>query len=327
MHHRQLRRALHRLVSAAFVASIGSIAWMGCVLPFGNDSSGGSSPTPPSYECTTDAQCASTPSCRRWQCVDHKCQSSDLADGVESPSYVGNEPACKKVVCDGKGGTRTTPDPTNTPPDTPGDCKKESCDASGSITKVNDDTDPPAPTTCLSYTCSGGSAVGSPIHPTTKCSPEGFVCGPKGACDVCPVPDATCSDTGPGSRVEASAHDFAGIGRTDSGGRWFCGAVPSGAAEYYTYYDDGTGFLASFDPYFEVEPQAPTQMCVFFSCPSIACPTGTTSSSSSGHPGCCLDAPAGVFTGAAIPFCDGGRVTIRVTTTSACSGYELHFHD
>jgi hypothetical protein len=33
------------------------------------------------------------------------------------------------------------------------------------------------------------------------------------------------------------------------------------------------------------------------------------------------------FTGMAIDFCDGARVTLKVTATSGCAGYELHFHD
>ena len=134
-------------------------------------------------------------------------------------------------------------------------------------------------------------------------------------------------DPGPGSRAQASAHDFGGIGRTDTGGRDFCGAVPAGQAEYYTYYDDGTGFLAVFDPYFEIRPQVAANMCVYFDCASIACPGGTTVDSLGGHPGCCWDASAGTFTGHRIDFCTGARVTLKVTSTSTCAGYEAHFHD
>ena len=373
---------VQRSIAATFVLSVVSLAWAGCVLPFGSDSSGDGSITP-GGECSTDDQCGSGVSCQVEHCVNRQCQSSPAADGTMASDYTSDEPACEKVVCDGKGGTRNvadptnvptgaavackratcdtsgtveyTPDPSNTPPDEPhdckrdscasdgtityvpdptdlptdskGDCKKPTCDASGTEGSTPDDSDTPPATTCFSYTCSDGAPVGTPINPNTVCSAEGFACGADGSCTTCPTPDATCTSSGPGSRTATSAYDFAGIGRTDSGGRWVCGAVPSGAAEYYTYYDDGTGFLASFDPYFEIEPQAPAQMCVYFDCPSIACPGGTTASSSGGHPGCCLDAPAGVFTGANIGFCDGARVNISVTTTSTCAGYELHFHD
>ena len=370
-----------RLLRSVSAVGVACFVLGGCLLPFGNDNGGGGSP---SSECTSDGQCfGSDNACAPSKCVDHACQTSNLPDGTLEPGSETSAPACKKIVCDGSGSTRTladptnvptggkvackratcdatgnvsyTPDPSNTPPDEPhdckldqcasdgtitykanpadvpvdtkGDCMKDGCDASGTVTKTVDDTDPPPPATCFSYTCSGGSPVGTPINPTKNCSDEGFVCGADGMCDTCPAPDASCSDVGPGSRVATSAHDFGGIGRTDSGGRWFCGAVPSGATEYYTYYDDGTGFLASFDPYFEIEPQASAKMCVFFDCPSVSCPGSTTADTRAGHPGCCLDAAPGAFTGFDMHFCDGARVNIEVTTTSACAGFELHFHD
>ncbi len=368
---------MSRLLSNALAACIvASFTWTGCFFPSGSD--GGPAP-----ECTTDAQCESTQSCRAWRCEQHKCQEHDIADGVEAPDYVGVQPTCQKVVCDGQGGTRTVPDPTavpsttapacqryacdasgtavlepdptntggtsapacqrvtcdsagnaslapdpgNTPPDTPGDCNKAACDASGSVVESPDDGDVPPDSTCFSYSCNSGSAVPTPINPDKNCSSAGYVCGADGSCATCPTPDAACTDPGPGSRSSSSAHDFGGIGRTDSGGRTFCGAVPSGAAEYYTYYDDGTGFLASFDPYFEIRPQSDATMCVYFDCPSISCPSSWTSDTMSGHPGCCLAAAAGAFSGAGISFCDGARVDIKVTSGASCTGYELHFHD
>ena len=106
------------------------------------------------------------------------------------------------------------------------------------------------------------------------------------------------------------------------------GAVPAGASDYYTYYDDQTGFLAVFDPYFEIEPTAPVTMCVYFDCASVTCPSGSTASTSSASKaGCCLSAPANAFTGMPVNFCDGARVAIQVTPVSGCAGYELHFHD
>lgn len=354
-----------------------SFFWSGCLLP---TSSSDSSPPP---ECTTDTDCASTPSCREWRCEAHQCQEHDLADGVAAPDYAGNQPVCQRVVCDGQGETRTEPDPTNThgtstpsckkatcdgsgnvsyepdpsntPADTPhdcqvdqcasdgsitqapdptdlpedhtGDCSKPGCDASGAVTKTPDDSDTPPDSTCFSYTCSGGKPVGTPINPTTNCSSEGYVCGSDGLCSTCPAPDAACTDPGPGSRDASSAHDFGGIGRTDTGGRRFCGAVPNGAAEYYTYYDNETGFLAKFDPYFEIRPQAQATMCVYFDCPSINCPSGWSDDTMSGHPGCCEQAAPGSFSGARIDFCASARVDIKVTTQASCAGYEVHFHD
>ncbi len=368
-----MKRTCSRTLALALVLSF---FWSGCLLP---TSSGNSSPP----ECTTDADCASTPSCRGWRCESHKCREHDLADGVDAPDYVGSSPTCQRVVCDGHGGTRTVPDPTNTnnasempcqratcdssgnvsyqpdpsntPTDTPhdckvdqcaadgtitqapdpsdlpddhaGDCMQPGCDASGTIAETPDDNDPPPDSTCFSYTCSGGKAVASPINPTKNCSSGGFVCGSDGSCSTCPAPDAACDDPAWGTRTPTSAHDFGGIGRTDTGGRQFCGAVPKGEAEYYTYYDNETGLFSVFDPYFEIKPQAPATMCVYFDCSSINCPSGWSQDSLSGHPGCCLKAAAGAYSGARIDFCASARVDIKVTTSATCAGYEVHFHD
>ncbi len=191
------------------------------------------------------------------------------------------------MVCDADGGTSTAPDPTNVP----------------------------APTTCATFSCDNVTPVSTPANPTAQCSDLGFVCGSDGQCATCPAPDASCDEPGVGSRVSTSPHDFQGIGRTDTGGRYLCGAVPSGAASYYTYYDDQTGFLAVFDPDFEISPTAPVTLCAYFDCASVTCPAGSTSSTSSAQqPGCCLNAQPGAFTGMAIDFCDGGRVTLEVTS-------------
>jgi hypothetical protein len=235
---------------------------------------------------------------------------------------------CKKDVCGADGGIAQTPDPTDTPVDVSGDCKKDVCNADGTVGQVPDNMDAPPPSTCFSFTCNNGMANGTPINATMKCDPLGFVCGTDGLCSTCPVPDAACDESGPGSRSSTTAYDFQGIGHCDDGGRYFCGTVPAGQTDYYMYYDDGTGPLCVFDPYFEISPQAPVTMCAYFNCPSISCPAGATSSTSAaGQPGCCLTAQPGTFTGMPIGFCNGGRVTLQVTTSVACTGYELHFHD
>ena len=367
----------------------------------------------PSPECRTDADCASSNvSCRRVQCVEQKCQESDVPAGVTAQEFLADEPACKRVVCDGHGGEQSVPDPTSiptgnasacmrvscdaagnettvpdlsrpptdtphdceketcsangtvilvpdpsdTPVDTPNDCHQASCSANGTVTPVPDpndlpldqrgdcqkntcnadgtigttadDTDTPPPSTCQTFTCTSGKPVGTAANIGTVCSSLGFACGTSGQCDTCPAPNAACSEPGIGSRSSSAPYDFQGIGHCDSGGRSFCGAVPTGAADYATYYDDGTGPLCSFDPYFEILPSAPVTFCAYFDCPSVACPSGShADTSAAGKPGCCLNAAAGAFTGMQIGFCSGARVTTKVTTGASCAGYELHFHD
>jgi hypothetical protein len=308
---------------------------------------------PPGGDCSVDSDCGMT-ECAQLHCVDRKCTPANYPRGT---TPMGSVPSslCQHAACDGDGGLTSVPDPTvvstqpapacmrnactadgvptfttdltNPPVSPPGSCKRLVCDADGGTSTEPDPTTVPASTTCATYSCNDGVAVSTPANPTAKCSDLGFVCGSDGTCGTCPVPDSACDEPGVGSRVSTSPHDFQGIGRTDSGGRYFCGAVPPGAADYYTYYDDQTGFLAVFDPYFEIEPTAPVTMCAYFNCQSVTCPAGSTSSTSSGQPGCCLNAQPGAFTGMSIAFCDGGRVTLNVTSSAPCAGYQLHFHD
>lgn len=292
------------------------------------------------------------PSCKRYAC-DASGAPVLEADPTNVPDPSGTP--CQRAVCDASGSATTTPDPNNLPVDTPNDCKAEQCDlagnvtyvaaptdlpvdragdcmkdtcgADGTFTKVVDDTDTPQPSTCKAHVCSNGVSTDTPINPTTSCSTAGYVCGADGECQTCPAPDAACTSPGPASRSQASAHDYGGIGRTDTGGRYACGAVPVGEREYYTYYDNNTGFLAEFDPYFELRPQAAATMCVYFDCPTVACPAGTTTDTLAAQPGCCWNAAAGSFTGKRIDFCSGARVTLAISSTAACTAYEMHFHD
>lgn len=340
-----MSRVLRSTFSVLFLA-FGSAA---CLFPFGDHDDGGYD----DRECRVDYDCGQSTTCRALRCVNDRCEQVNATQGTEATDS--STPACRRSVCDGNGGTTLVVDATMTPKDVPNDCRRSRCEADGTLggsfdatdvpedtpgdcmrdqcsetgvdSRVPDDRDVPATGICNSYTCSSGVVQSTPINPTARCSDAGYVCGADGKCGTCPTPDAACTDPGFGSRVQSAAHDFEGIGRTDSGGRTFCGAVPAGEAAYYTYYDNVTGFLAEFDPVFELRPQDDAKMCVFFDCPSITCPANTTSDTLSGHPGCCWDAPAGSFSARHIDFCERGRVTIRVTSEAACTGYELHFND
>ncbi len=268
--------------------------------------------------------------------------------------------ACHKNRCDSAGNVTSLPDPTNLPIDTPNDCQKNGCDSMGNVTSVADPSDvpiepvgdclvascdsmgnevhapgnnPPAASTCDTYTCQSGSAVGSPQNVGTVCdTTDGFACGATGECNVCPQPNAACTDPGPGAsaRSAASAFDFTSIGHCDTGGRSFCGALAAGQSAWFTFYDDGTGPLCDFDPHIEFNAtSAGATLCQYWQCPSLACPSGTTSATSAaGDPGCCIAGPAGSYAGFATNPCEGMRSYIEVQAGSeACTGYALDFND
>jgi hypothetical protein len=359
-----MRGRLRAVVGAVFF----SCAGVACIFPTssvetirvavdgGDEADGGAeASTVVSGSCTTDAECGTAP-CAQLHCIEHQCKPTYYPSGTEPTGTTPIEPVCQHVVCDGSGNLTMMPDttavstapapacmsnactadgqptfvsdPTKPPASAPGSCTKTVCDPDGGTSTEPDPTNVPAPTTCATYTCNGETAVATPANPTAKCSDLGFVCGTDGTCGTCPAPDAACTEPGVGSRTASAPHDFQGIGNCDTGGRYLCGAVPAGDADYYTYYDNETGIFCQFDPYFEIEPTAPVTMCTYFDCPSVTCPSGSTASTSaSGQPGCCLSAKAGGFTGMAVDFCAGGRVTIKVTSASGCAGYQLHFKD
>jgi hypothetical protein len=240
---------------------------------------------------------------------------------------------CLKPVCSPSGAPTTTPDPSDVPADQPGDCKKNTCDANGNPTMIPDDSDPPPPITCDMYTCSGGSPVAKPANVGKVCSSMGFACDTQGQCDVCPATDSACTDPGPGASAHSpqSAVDYQGIGYCDYWGKSWCGALTANESSWFTYRDDGTaGFLCVFDPNFEVKPTAPVTLCAYFDCTGgVTCPSGSTAATSTtGHAGCCVPAPPATFTGMRINFCNGARVEIEVRNgVTACTGYQLDFHD
>jgi hypothetical protein len=253
-----------------------------------------------------------------------------LPDPADIPVDVAGD--CQKPACAVDGTMTSSPDPADVPPDQPGDCQRNSCTASGAPTTVPDDTDPPKPGPCDTYTCSAGAPVATPANVGKVCASTGFACDTQGQCDVCPAVDAACTDPGPGATAHSpqTAVDYQGIGHCDSGGRSWCGALSASETSWFTYYDDGTGPFCTFDPMWEVKPTAPATMCVYFECSTPpSCPVGAlAATSTTGHAGCCIAAAPGTFTSMAMGFCGGGRVEITVEgATSACTGYELDFHD
>ncbi len=266
-------------------------------------------------------------------CMETTCDATGMPEATPDPSDVPTDVAhdCMKPGCSPAGMPTSTPDPTDLPTQETGDCQTAGCDASGNTTMTADNSDPPAATTCMTFACASGKAVGTPQNPTANCSDYGFVCGADGLCTTCPTPDAACTDPGPGAaaRTPTSAYDFGGIGHCDSGGRNFCGALNAGQTAYFTWKDDGTGPFCDFDPYIEVKPQGAVTLCEYSdNCSSLTCPAGTTASTLGSANGCCLAASAGDYQGFAFPACAGGRLYATVTPASAsCTGYDLEFND
>ncbi len=239
----------------------------------------------------------------------HDCKQT-ACDAQGNPSYTPNTSDlpedvagdCKKPACAANGTPSTTPSPSDIPANVVGDCKKPACTADGLPSTTNDDSDPPPPGACMAYTCSNGAAAGHPINQGKNCSSYGFTCGTTGYCDTCPPADAQCTDPGPGknSRTPNTAYAFDDIGRCDSGGRTFCGALPAGQTAYFSFRDDGTGFLCEHDPYISVSPSAPVTLCVGNQCTD----TGSMSFDTA----------------------EGSTYVISVTAKTGCTSYELSFH-
>ena len=148
--------------------------------------------------CNHDAQCAGiipTNACQHPACVAHDCDPVFVASGTATATQVAGD--CKKVVCDGAGGTRTVVDDT----DLPNDGKECTVDA-----------------------CTGGVPSNTPKAPGTACG-AGFQCTAAGDCGCqsnadCTSPD-TCGGGGTAHVCGCTKKTCAGVGAT-------CGAPSDG---------------------------------------------------------------------------------------------------
>lgn len=289
--------------------------------------------------------------CRRLDC-DANGKVIEVVDPTIPPDQQAGD--CNKITCDASGNAVVEPDTADVPEDYHGDCRKPTCDASGNVMEVIEpgdepaekpgdckknicnaagypDTmpadDPPVDTTCQTFTCKNGQAVGAPINEGMSCSPHGLVCGSSGACDTCPKPDFACTDNGPASQSHsvATAYDLGKIGDCDSDGYLFCGLLEQGEVEYFSYIATGDGFLCENDPFVSVSSATSVKLCEYFSCPSVTCPSGSVAATLNGMPGCCAE---GVYPSMAInPSCTAPQVVISVESTLPfCAGYKLDFH-
>jgi hypothetical protein len=114
-------------------------------------------------ECRVDAHCGNSDECGTYTCSAAKaCMITFATNGTPVAAQILKD--CKKVVCDGAGGTVTVADTGDIPDDpTPKDCKKLACNSMGNAVTVADTTDipdDPTPKDCKKLACNSmGNAV------------------------------------------------------------------------------------------------------------------------------------------------------------------------
>lgn len=253
--------------------------------------------------------------------------ASSMPDPTDLPADVAGD--CKAPACGADGAASTTVNVSDVPEDKTRDCKTPACGPDGTITSTNNNDDVPADTACQTFTCANGTATGAPINEGQNCSDLGFVCN-SGNCNLCPAPDAACTDPGPGnnSHSPGTAFGFGGIGHCDSGGRRFCGAVSANETTFYSFRDNGTGTIfCEFDPNISISSTAPVTLCEYFSCATVSCPSGSTPSTSGGLNGCCVDANS-TLAAMRIGACSNADVLVSVKAKpgTTCAGYTLNFN-
>ncbi len=139
-------------------------------------------------ECEDDSHCPSDPNnCFFNLCFSGVCQINNIPDGSDADVQTAGD--CKKVVCDGNGGTRT----------------------------VNDDSDPfDDNNQCTSNICTGGVVSNPPVQSGTGCSQNGGTfCDGNGNCVECLIPSDCGTDTT--CRTYSCTSNTCGFTNADSG--------------------------------------------------------------------------------------------------------------
>ncbi|MCB9628598.1 MAG: hypothetical protein H6725_14580 [Sandaracinaceae bacterium] len=77
--------------------------------------------------CNTAADCGTDSFCRSYSCVANTCQVNNTAANTTLPAGSQVPADCRSVVCDGAGGTTTTPDPVDVPADDGNECTVSAC--------------------------------------------------------------------------------------------------------------------------------------------------------------------------------------------------------
>src|SRR3954462_9172274 len=75
--------------------------------------------------CLTATDCPQAGPCESWTCSARACKHSFLASGTSAGGQTSGD--CKRLVCDGSGGTKNITDDNDLPSDVSGDCQAEGC--------------------------------------------------------------------------------------------------------------------------------------------------------------------------------------------------------
>lgn len=77
--------------------------------------------------CNTAADCGTDSFCRSYACVANTCEVTNTAPNTPLPAGSQVAADCNTLVCDGAGGTTTTPDPVDVPVDDGNECTVSAC--------------------------------------------------------------------------------------------------------------------------------------------------------------------------------------------------------
>jgi hypothetical protein len=220
-------------------------------------------------ECNSGGQCADQGTvCQTATCMSKMCGLQNTADNTPAPSSAQTSGDCKVVLCDGAGGTKTSPDPADTFDDL-NDCTDDICN--GTMP-----SNPPSMsgTSCGSGgTCDGAGncstggtgANGDPCTTTAECMSgfcvDGVCCD--GACSaLCMACIGSSTDGADGSCLPVSAgSDPNGecMGQDNCDGAGSC--TGSGSGENGTPCSDGGDCMSGNCAYGVCCNQACTDAC------------------------------------------------------------------
>jgi hypothetical protein len=307
-------------------------------------------------ECNPDKvleQCPFTPPCETPTCQNHTCGKVFNQAGDPSPAQIAGD--CKRVVCDGAGGTTIINDDTD-PPSDGNDCTSDLC--SGGVA-----THPslPALSACAGGLCDGagvckkgfGQACAAPGDCGSGLCVDGVCCDSicAGPCDACSIAagapaDGTCALLPASAIGNPSCSPYLCSGATSS-----CAVSCAGDADCSAPYYCSGGLCVPDDP--QGTPCALASHCASGFCadgvccdaacnglcvactaalkgagqdgacggiaagtdPANECPASTCKTGLCGGNGACGDSPAGTACGSAIS-CVG---TIQVNQDT-CNG-------
>jgi len=138
--------------------------------------------------CNEPSDCGST-QCVVYSCsTAGQCTSSNAEQGTPAGSQVAGD--CQELLCNGSGGTTSTPNVSDVPTQIQGDCQTKGCDMAGNITVTNDPSDVPTSIPpeyqCYYPVCQDGQLMPVPWPAHTACPLDATkVCNGVGSCVEC----------------------------------------------------------------------------------------------------------------------------------------------